>query len=385
MRLFPGLLVVFFAIDAAFAASRLQRAEPDASGVALFESPGDLDQLDCRVDTRKPDMAIDLRFHTGFSVSLPVKKLVGGPGEIRILMRVTPAAAPDRRVVFSMTTPTPAIGEDAEGDVELAGDFAVGPGRYDVDWALSFGGSACRKQWQVEAKLERPFSQVPLAIGADTAEELPPDPFAETGQTTERQPHSLHVKVLVNFAPAGVNNTVMGADDVRVIASILHAVAREPRFGRFSLVAFSSDQERILERQTAAAKIDFHALGRAVRQLRTGVVSMRQMEDEQSGTKFLDRLLRAELSEQDRPADAIVVISPKLSLDTKIPDRDLSDRKAPPVFLLSYNPQPIRDPWQGILARAVKNTYRGLAYTITGPKDLGMALVRMNERIPARD
>jgi hypothetical protein len=51
------------------------------------------------------------------------------------------------------------------------------------------------------------------------------------------------------------------------------------------------------------------------------------------------------------------------------------------VFLLSYNPQLIADPWQGGLARAIKTSYRGLEFTIAGPQDLGKALLRMQSKL----
>jgi hypothetical protein len=160
-------------------------------------------------------------------------------------------------------------------------------------------------------------------------------------------------------------------------------VDRENRFGRFSVVAFSSDQERILERLPAQSSIDFHALGKAVRDLRTGVVSFDQIQDKQSTTRFLEDLLSRELRPDEPATDAIVLISPKLTLEEKIAERALADAGAPrcPVFLLSYNPRPYADPWQGGLARAIKKTYRGLEFTIAGPKDLGKALLGMQSKL----
>jgi hypothetical protein len=253
-----------------------------------------------------------------------------------------------------------------------------------VDLLLTFGDAVCRKQWQVQAKLKRPFSQLQLALPADTTGELPPDPFEDPAQEVTRAPNGKYVKLLVNFSPAGLKSTIMDGEDVRAVIAILRAVSHEPDFGRFSLVAFSSDQERVLHRQPIAPKIDFRTLGRVVRRLRTGVVSIRQMRDPRSTTHFLEKLLAEELYPGQQPPAAVVVISPKVSLDERLSERDLAarGRLRCPVFLLTYNPEPAADPWQGVLARAVKNAYQGLAYTVASPRDLGKAILRLRSELP---
>jgi hypothetical protein len=355
--------------------NQTQHVFPRAAGINYF---------DCSFAASKAVLGIDLRFHTGFSVALPLNRLLGDARAIRVVLRVTPLSAPDRQVFFSMLAAVPALDRDAKGNVELSGEYVVGPGRYAVDYVVSLGDVACRDQWRIEAKTKGPFDRIPLAIAADSAAELPSDPFDDPGRSAPRPSRSMYAKVLVNFAPAGVDSTILDSEDVRVIAAILRSVSHEPRFGRFSVVAFSSDQERVLHRQGIASKIDFGALGRALRGLPSGVVSLRQMQDPRSTTRFLENLLAEELRPAEEPPDAVVVISPKLSLDEKLADRELAERgRVPcPVFLLSYNPQPIEDPWEGALARAVKKAYRGFEYTITSPHDLGKALLRVRSELP---
>jgi hypothetical protein len=382
MRLICAVCAAAFAAAGADS-GRLQTAQPDQAAQAAFARQENVNQLGCELTVRKPAMEIDLRYHTGFSVTLPMKKLSGSGGAIRTLLRVRPAATSDRPVFFSMITPAPPISPDSSGDLELRGDYAVGPGRYTVDWQLSYGDAVCRKSWQMEAKLGRPFTRVPLAMPPGAISELPPDPFDQPGEAAPRAPHSLHVKVLVNFSPAGVDSTIMDTEDVRVITDILRAVSRETRFGRFSVVAFSSDQERVVRRLPPQSSIDFHSLGSAVRELSTGVVSFDQIQDKQSRGRFLEELLSEELRPDQPAADAIVLISPKLSFEERMPERALAQAASPkrPVFLLSYNPQVIVDPWQGGLARAIKKSYRGLEFTISGPQDLGKALLGMRSKL----
>jgi hypothetical protein len=102
----------------------------------------------------------------------------------------------------------------------------------------------------------------------------------------------------------------------------------------------------VLQRQAETSKIDFGALGRAVRQLRSGVVTLEQIQDPNSTSRFLESLLAAELRASEPAPDAVVVISPKVSLDQKLSERELTKRTRLqyPVFLLSYNPHPVANP-----------------------------------------
>jgi hypothetical protein len=123
-----------------------------------------------------------------------------------------------------------------------------------------------------------------------------------------------------------------------------------------------------------------------VRQLSSGVVSLEQIQDPDSTARFLESLLADELSVGEPAPDAVVVISPKVSVEEDISERELRKRTRLqcPVFLLSYNPRPIADPWQGLLGRVVKKVYQGLQYTIAGPRDLGKALDRLESELSGR-
>jgi hypothetical protein len=54
-----------------------------------------------------------------------------------------------------------------------------------------------------------------------------------------------------------------------------------------------------------------------------------------------------------------------------------------PVFYFNYNSNPRKNPWRDTIATALK-AYRGLAYSITFPKDLGSAMNDMMLRLTRR-
>ena len=349
---------------------------------ALF-SRDDRHDLDCKVDRVKPQMELDLLFHTGYVARVPLKEIAGPGAKLSILTRVVPLAAAGKETVFSDTVSVPAINPRSGGEAELPGEYVVGPGKYQVDWLLRDGaGRMCSSHWKIEAKLHHEFENVPLSIPADTAREKPADPFQDAAPITRAGYHPLYAKVLVNFSPGMGAEPVLDDRNVRAILSILRGVAREPRFGRFSVVGFSMDEQRVFYRQNPAPHIDFPAIGTAASGLHPGTVDVRQIADPDSATDFLGKLLVGEFQPQDPFPDAVVVISPKVMLDGKVPTRLLASNGHPrcPIFYLNYNSDPRGNPWRGALGSALK-VYRALEYSITRPRDLGSALHDMVSKL----
>ena len=289
--------------------------------------PKPANTLSCDVSAVKPSIEMDLRFHTGYVASVPLRGLAGDAHGIRTLVRVTPTANPNREAVFSGAILAPAIAANSKGNLDLSGEFAVGLGRYAVDWLLEDGHGSCSAHWQINAKPDRHLAHVELAITPNTATEVPTDPFLEAGQIA-RSSRPLYTKVLVNFAPPDASETVLSRESIRQITSILNAIAREPRFGRFSVVAFSVEQQRVLYRQKPSSRIDFPALGRFVKSSRSGTVDIRQLEDPESSAKFLAGLLTRELGDDEPAPDAIVIVSPKVFFDRSEPLEALADGSA---------------------------------------------------------
>jgi hypothetical protein len=338
--------------------------------------------LDCEITAQAAEIGIDLRYHTGYSVAIPLRSLAGTGGELRTLLRVTYLDnQPEHSTMFALRVPVPPIPADAGGEASFTEEFAVGPGHYRVDWLTRNGRAGCSAHWRIDAKLSYELKQAPLALAPGAVEEVPPYPFQVPAPTVQRSRHPLYVKVLVNYSASNPSLAMLTRKDVRALTGILTAVTREPRFGRFSVVAFSTDLDRVIYRQPEHAHIDFAALGRAVGNLPSGTVDISQVEDPASGVRFLAELLAHEFAPAEAVPDAVIVVGPD-ALGGKIADKPLAATVRCPVFFLRYNPDPINNPWHGALARIVK-TCHGLEYTITRPVDLGVALMDMGTRLNA--
>jgi hypothetical protein len=228
---------------------RLERVDPASTSAAdrqLLSGAQTVNSLGCRLSPVKPAIGLDLRFHSGYWVAVQLQTIAQRAGELRTLVRVTPVAQPDRPVFLARSIAVPQLDPGANGEAQLKGEYVVGPGRYRVDWLTAAGPLACSAHWKIETRADPSLEGAPLAMAPETVDELPEDPFYAGADKPGASPHAFNVKILVNFSAPAPDHGSLTSDDMRGILSILQAVAREPRFGRFSVVAFSIDQQTVV-------------------------------------------------------------------------------------------------------------------------------------------
>jgi hypothetical protein len=169
--------------------------------------------------------------------------------------------------------------------------------------------------------------------------------------------------------------------DTAALVSILRGISREPRIGKFSVIAFNMQEQRILYRQENGNRIDFPALGEALRTMRLGTVDLKRLSNKNGETEFLASLIQQELGGEDHP-DALIFAGPKALLDENVSRDSLKEvgEVEYPVFYMNYNLQPQNMPWRDAIGRAVK-FFRGYEFTISKPRDLWAAMTDMVSRI----
>jgi hypothetical protein len=192
----------------------------------------------------------------------------------------------------------------------------------------------------------------------------------------------LNVKVLVNFAPQNSSSPALQPVDTSALVSILRSISREPRIGKFSIVAFNMQEERVVYRQEAVDRIDFPALGAAIGQLNLGTVDLKRLSEKHGDTDFLAGLVRKEVCTGSTRPDALIFAGPKVMLDANVPQDALKDAGDVnfPVFYMNYNLNPQAVPWKDAISHTV-HFFRGYEYTITRPRDLWFAVSEMVSRI----
>jgi hypothetical protein len=350
--------------------------------LAILESQDVRKEINCSVTPDKPALGFDLRFHSGFSVTIPLKDLAGEENTLNILFRVVPMDHGAEPSYFLQRFNVPKIDEDAGGEAVLNGAFDVGEGNYHVDWLMrDRTESACSSFWDVEAALPAKDREIKLEIAAGRVEPTKAEQFVEEPPVSRAQSDALKIKILVNFAPQNYYSPTMRPQDTVALVSILRRLAREPQFQKFSLVAFNIQEQKVLYRQDADEKIDFPALGEALQGIKLGTVDTKRLQQKHGDTEFLTELIQREMGADDHP-DALIFAGPKALLDASVPEETLKPLTGIdyPVFYLNYALNPQAVPWRDSIGRAIK-VFRGTEYTISRPRDLYFSLSEIVARV----
>src|SRR5581483_5771243 len=106
------------------------------SDMAIFEAGAERKDLPCSVTERKVELGVDLRFHAGYDVTLPLSEVSGDGGILTVVFRIYPQADRNAPSYFVQHFNVPTVADDAKGDVLLQGEFDLGEGSYHVDWLM---------------------------------------------------------------------------------------------------------------------------------------------------------------------------------------------------------------------------------------------------------
>jgi hypothetical protein len=351
--------------------------------LATLESQIVRKDLPCEVKPADPVLGFDLRFHAGYDVTIPLKELAGVENMLTMLFRVTPEQRKDEPVYFIQHVRVPSIQEDAGGEATLGGMFDLGEGKYHVDWMMRDRSErVCSFYWDSKAELSSRDKEIQMEIAAGVVENSAFDQFVEDPPVRRAEGRLLNVKVVVNFAPQNQNSSAMRPIDTLALVTLMRRIAREPRFGKFSVVAFNMQEQRVIYRQSSSERINFPALGEAIREVKPGLVDMKLLANEHGEVDFLVDLIKTEMSAADRP-DALIFAGPKALLDDGLPKDQLkpvAEGVDYPVFYLNYNINPQAIPWRDSIGNAIR-VFGGTEFTVTRPRDLWFAVSDMVTRI----
>jgi hypothetical protein len=349
---------------------------------AILETKEPRKDIPCTVTPGKPVLGFDLKFHATYDVSVPMHELNGGEDLLTMIFRVTPADRTDSPVYFSQKIDVPKLDEKVGGDAYLQGSFVLGPGNYQVDWLMRDRSErVCSSYWSYTAALLPKEHDIKLSIEPDRVEAMDPEPFRQEPPISREKNNGLNVKVLVNFAPQRFLAAAMQPVDTEALVSILRNISREPKIGKFSVVAFNMQEQRVVYRQDAADQIDFPAIGDSLNSVKLGTVRVGQLNQKHSDTEFLTQLITNEMA-HDHP-DAVIFAGPKVMMEQGVPTesvRALSGDLSYPVFYMNYNLNPVQSPWRDAIGDVVKRL-RGFEYTISRPQDLWNAWSEIMSRI----
>jgi hypothetical protein len=353
------------------------------SDMAVLEAAEPRKDLPCTVVQRKADLGFDLRFHSGYQVSIPLRELSGDSELLTVVFRAYPQDDKSHAAYFVQHFRVPVLEEEAKGDALLDGTIDLGQGKYHIDWLIRDRTErACSSSWDVEAVLPPKDKPMPLFINPNEIEESSPEPFInDPAAKPAPSEEGLNLKLLVNFAPQSTQSSSLLRTDTDALVSILKTIQRDPHVHHISLVAFNIGESRVIYRQEAAEQIDFPALGKAIQTMKLGTVDIGQLTQKHSETDFLQGLIEKEIGNSTHP-DAVIFAGPKAMLNADVPQEELRRIGGIecPVFYMNYNLNPQAVPWKDSISHAIK-PFKGVEYTISRPRDLWLSTSEMFNRI----
>lgn len=358
------------------------RIQINGSDLAILEAQETRKDLNCTVDPVKPALGFDLRFHGGYEITLPLQDVAGNENLLSILVRVTPQSGKSDPTYFVQRISVPKLPEDAKGDASLGGLFDIGEGKYHVDLLMKDRSErVCSFSWDAEAALADRDKEIKPAIAPGAVERAEYEQFNEEPPVERAGGKPLNIKILVHFAPQNSSLSSLRPIDTLALVTVLRRLSREPQFGRFSVVAFNVQEQRVLYRQSSAERIDFPALGKAIQGVEPGKVDLKQLSQKHGEASFLADLIKKEIA-NDHP-DALIFVGPKVLLDDSVPEDELKPLATDvtyPVFYMNYNLYPQAQPWKDAIAKAIR-PFRGTEFSISRPRDLWFAVSEVVSRI----
>jgi hypothetical protein len=352
---------------------------PLSSGGVTQLRSGDFAALDqqqppntmpCRVVPVKPVLDFDFVFHSGYIAVMSRREWVRAGDNLTILLRVIPQDHKENSIYMSQVVRVRTLDLNTKGEGEALGGFALGEGRYHVDWLMRDRQSrVCASSWDLDTTLYGKETALRSWIPPVSAQPLQTALFEEEAAVPRRLHRDLlKVAILVNFAPQNLDSAVLDEANLQGLVGILRRIARDPRIGEFSLVACSLATQQILYRQGRSSRVDFPAIGEALKSLHLGVIDAKYAM-KNAPAQFVAGLVNEQsLTEK---ADALIIVGPKSDREVKVP-RGMVDSLEDldrPLFYMNYSARPFASPWRDHFGSLVRQK-RGVEYTISTPKDL---------------
>jgi hypothetical protein len=351
------------------------------SDAAVLEGHERRADLRCTVHSIKPELGFDFAFHSGYSVTIPLRDIGTGGGDLKAVFRVIPEGQRETPAYFLQKWTIPHIEENAKGTAELRGGFVTGAGKYKVEWLLRDPNErVCSSKWEVSAESRSKDKDIQMRLLPGTAVAGTTDLFGNEAPVKRATERSCNVVVLLHVAPQDSGAAELRPAEELALLSILRSIARESRITSYSIVAFNLDQGDVLYRRDNATQLDFPELGEAIHHARLGTVDVRKLGGKDREERFLNQLLE-QVTVNNRP-DALIFVGAKTMGEAAALRGGLKEAEQPhfPVFYLKYDGDPALSPWRDLIG-AVVRCWKGIEYTITKPRDLFMAWNEVMSRI----
>ena len=349
-----------------------------ATGGIGYAAPKEDSQLICRFKMFPPELAVEFNFHVRSEFRFPLKQFCDAPIGMQAEIRFEPvnhtSGMPSEWSHAVRWTPDER--DCRKGNAILSYGVWTGIGQYRAAWQFrDMLGRSCQGSHEFKVALSRSDREVAMSLPPGTILNTPIDLFhPEPGVDCSHLTDPRHVKVFINTDVMTRDGLLVetGAANLRPHLAALRRLARSEIFNRYSLVAFSFEEQGIVARQDFGDTIDFPRLGESI--VDRNLESLGSHLARRSSMSFLTSLISLELLEGDLP-DAMVFIGHDADViphGTRFSDFVINRlHSIDAVFTFIRADQ--YSPFRGVIGTLV-HQMKGVEYTLREPKDIETAV-----------
>jgi hypothetical protein len=298
--------------------------------------------LQCDVQPLKPHINYGFRFQAGYTFSVPMKQYLGtGHGWV-VVTEITPDSG-DRQPRYLLDVmrlpPVPANIADARA----GGSYLLGEGRYHIKWMLLDDQERiCRREWNIQARLDRSARSVKVAIppGVISGLSLRGAPKANPDAIVP-----LRLTILLDAAPLvsfrRTSRALISPGDQALLLGMLSAFLERVPCSSLRLVAFNLEQPKEVFRQDDFSLNSLDRLRAALNRVSLATVDVATLQEHKGHLDLLAGMINQELRDERRP-DAVVFFGPRERYEDKLPDGVLDETPlsgAPQFFYFQWRPR----------------------------------------------
>jgi hypothetical protein len=263
-------------------------------------------QSGCEVAPLKPRLNFSLRLRAGYVARLP---LVNSPGQGQkwiVLIRITPQQKNGVNgipVYLSDVVQFPKGGVSGQ-ESEIEGSYWLGEGRYAAKFLMfDNGGDVCRKDWQIDARLNVAVSKFKPMLAPGTVGGAPGTAavLASPAKPIDR------LTILLHAASVLQRQTLLSPLDKMMLLDGMVALMEELPARSVRLVVFNLEQRRELLRKDGFTLEALPEVMRVLNSLQPAAVDYSAAQKPGGAVDFVENLLNQEMH-APQPSEAVVFL-----------------------------------------------------------------------------
>ena len=343
--------------------------------------------IPCEVRALRPRLSFDFRFQAGYYLFVSLKRFRGAGNSFTVLTRVTAQDSNPKPSYFTQTVDLPDIPRKTRSDVQLAGGYFLGEGRYNVDlMLLDQTERVCRKHWQVEVKRSGSDREVQIASAPGS---VAPFTFESwKGMLEERRANvsrPLRLTILLHTAPIFRRSSTLRTYDQEMLLSSLASLLEQLPYTQVKLVAFNLDQQAEVFRQESFDAATWDRLLEAMEKLQLATVSYNVLTRRAGHVDLLNKLVAEELAGTAH-TDAVIFLGPTARQSDKPPvlPQRAEGASQPLFFYFEYKPYWFRGAEFPDVLYHMTRALAGKVFRIHSPSEFATAIKAVQAALEER-